>query len=381
MIILKVVLLILMLLVLPYGAGLFLLFLFRKKEASVKDLFRPSAVMILGYVLVFSLLEVTGIPCVLTFVYDGYTILALFFGTAAFAAGAAGILGAFSEAGHERSAGLSAKDPSFGFSGLLPKKLPARGKAAFLKFSGGEKLLLLLLLLLIGFQLFMSFYFSSNDVDDFYYNAQALSAQEFGTLYRIDAGTGRTVPVDMRHGMALFPIWEAVISTVSGIHSVIIAHRVVPLILIPLSYMLLYEISLLLFPENREQRLLFLLFMNLWRLFGHVSLYTSETFFYTRTWQGKSFAGNFIFPAILWIFLWLYRNREASEKKAAGHVFLSLLVLASGAASSLAVLLSMMAVMIAGALFAIWRKRIREFMIFLSSCVPGLLYVMIYLVN
>ncbi len=455
MIWLQIVELIVMMLILPVGAGLFLFHFFRKTSwfgvsREGGGLIRPATALIFGYIFVFALLELVGIPCVLVFVYGGYKILMLSFGIVVFAAGAFGILFAAGDAKDPETADL--------YASFSPKTFLREKIRHFKNASWEAKIFILAIFLLLMLQLFMCFRYSSNDVDDFYYNAQALSAQRFGTLYRIDADTGRSVPVDMRHGMALFPMWQAVLSSVTGIHLSVMAHRIVPLLLIPLSYLLLYEIAHLLFPEKEEGRLLFLLLMNVWRIFGHVSLYTSETFFYTRTWQGKSFAGNFIFPAILWVFLLVYKGREvrstsptedgvgnsaslsaggtgscvpdpfgvvrehltsSSEAKgkssatpartlgesktvsqlepservkgaeivltgpASGcpYILLSLLILASGAGSSLAVLLAMMMTVFLGILFFIARRNIRELINCFVCCIPGVLYILIYMVN
>ena len=75
---------------------------------------------------------------------------------------------------------------------------------------------------------------------------------------------------------------------------------------------------------------MFMLLLGLWQVFGNISLYTTETFFLTRTWQGKSFAGNFVIPAVIWIFLQLYEE----EKRLIWWVLLGVLNLAGGASSS-----------------------------------------------
>ncbi|MDE7044556.1 MAG: hypothetical protein K2O97_05995, partial [Acetatifactor sp.] len=63
-----------------------------------------------------------------------------------------------------------------------------------------------------------------------------------------------------------------------------------------------------LFKKIRELLPMFMVLTALWQMFGAVSIYTAETFFLTRTWQGKSFAGNFVIPAVLWVFLCLFER-------------------------------------------------------------------------
>lgn len=363
MVILNVIALIILLILLPLAVGFFILHFANKREAS------PVKAFIYGHIGLFAILELVGIPIVLSMVYNAYRTFCVIFGITLFAAGGLGVF-------------FTIKDRSFSIKEYLQGMF-----SAFKALSLLNKILIILLFSLIIFQLYKSLTLASYDVDDFYYNAQALSAQQLGTMYRIDENTGRSIPLDIRHGLALFPMWQAFVSTLSNVHVAIVAHKAVPLILIPLSYMLYYEISKKLFPitENEQKeidtvlykRLAFMLLLNVWRLFGHVSYYTSETFLYTRTWQGKSFAGNFILPAVIWIFMCIFEKKKGASL----WILLSMLILASGASSSLAVLLSILLTGLLGLIFTLKKKNSSVLLNSALSCIPGVLYILIYMVN
>ena len=119
---------------------------------------------------------------------------------------------------------------------------------------------------------------------------------------------------------------------------------------------------------------MFMLLLGLWQVFGNISLYTTETFFLTRTWQGKSFAGNFVIPAVIWIFLQLYEE----EKRLIWWVLLGVLNLAGGASSSLAVLLSCLMTAGFGFLFALKEKKFSVLVKAGLTCIPGGVYVVLY---
>lgn len=120
---------------------------------------------------------------------------------------------------------------------------------------------------------------------------------------------------------------------------------------------------------------MFLFLIALWQIFGNISLYTTETFFLTRTWQGKSFAGNVVIPAVIWIFLLLY-----DSSKAAGlWILLAALNLAGGASSSLAVLLSCLMTAGFGFLFAVSKKSFGILVRSGLACISGGIYVLLYL--
>lgn len=389
MIILKILGLVFWLLVIPVGLGL----LFRKapKREQLPEKLQTTGVrLLIGYLLLFALLEIVGIPVMLFSVYHGYSRMVILYAVLL-------VLGA---------------GTGYGFWIYRKKKAQKRSGAVeetnrfqwFRKepYDTWEgRLLLILFLLLVGFQLYMAFTRASFDGDDAYYVVQALTAQQTDTLYRIDPNRGVSVPLDARHALALFPIWEAFVGTMCGIHATIMAHSVVPLLLIPLTYLIYYEIGRELFCNKKRLLPMFLALMALWQMFGNVSIYTTETFFLTRTWQGKSFAGNFIIPAVFWIFLCLFResDRETrqkvdfsvevnSERKSrklprgnSGSLWmmLTLLNLAAGASSSLAVLLSCALTMGLGVLLTIRSRRFRNLIYAGLSCILGGAYVLLYM--
>lgn len=389
MIILKILGLVFWLLVIPVGLGL----LFRKapKREQLPEKLQTIGVMLLiGYLLLFALLEIVGIPVMLFSVYHGYSRMVILYAVLLVLVAGTG----------------------YGFWIYRKKKAQKRSGAVeetnrfqwFRKepYDTWEgRLLLILFLLLVGFQLYMAFTRASFDGDDAYYVVQALTAQQTDTLYRIDPNRGVSVPLDARHALALFPIWEAFVGTMCGIHATIMAHSVVPLLLIPLTYLIYYEIGRELFCNKKRLLPMFLALMALWQMFGNVSIYTTETFFLTRTWQGKSFAGNFIIPAVFWIFLCLFResDRETrqkvdfsvevnSERKSrklprgnSGSLWmmLTLLNLAAGASSSLAVLLSCALTMGLGVLLTIRSRRFRNLIYAGLSCILGGAYVLLYM--
>ena len=365
MIILKSLSLIFTLVVLPALVGILPLHFFKIKQRSV------GKTIILGYIVSLAILDLIGIPIVLTFTYTGYIFLiVLYMVLMVFVA----VLGLYIT---HRDA-LRAKKNGLPFAGV--RQLVSGQINGIVNASLESKIYFIIISLLMIFQLVQAVRLASYDVDDAFYNAYARSAQQYGTLYRIDPSTGRSFSLDMRHAMALFPILQAMVSTLSGVHLLIVSHKLIPLILIPLSYAVYYEISGVIFAGEREKRLLFMLLVNAFRIFGNISEYTTETFFYIRTWQGKSLTGNFIIPALIWIFLSLRDDRENKEG-IVYWVLIGILILAGGSSSSLAVLLTCASTMLYGLLFAIRDRSVRILVKSLIACIPGFLYIIIYLLN
>lgn len=321
-----------------------------------------------GYFIMLALLELIGIPIVLLVNEGAYTLFCILFGITLLAFSAWGIYSNRAEI-----IGFSLKKA---VNGLMKK---------ILSKSWEERLYIALVLAIILLQVVMSFKYASYDADDFYYNSEALSAQAFGTLYRIDSSTGHNMPPDYRHALAMFPIFQSFISTVTGFHVAVISHTVMPVLLIPLSYLLIYVISKLLFPKRSDLGMIFVLLVAVFRIFGNVSYYTTETFFLIRTWQGKSLAGNFILPGVIFFFLLYYRGIDSkvdAERKirAVSPLMLALITLASGSSSSLAVLLTCGMTALLSILFFTRNRDIKELFKLLATMIPGVIYILIYVV-
>lgn len=355
MIILKLMALFLLLIVLPILIGWGPSYFIHKNTKGS---------LIYGYVFMLALLELAGIPVVLFLNVHAYQVfcITLFIVFILFAA-----------------IGVCLSRKTLSLSGIKSQVLSPVKYVSSLSLEG--RIYFALIVICVLFQLVMVFVFASMDADDFYFNAQALTSQAYGTMYRVDESTGRSTFLDIRHAMALFPMWQAFVSTISKVHVTILAHKVLPMVIIPLSYYLIYVIGKVLFPDNETKALIFTLLMNVWRVFGFVSYFTTETFFLLRTWQGKSFAGNFILPFILMLFLVLYSDNKMGEiKNNKLYIMLFLAVIASGSSSSLAVLLSVMMIAMLGLFFYIRTKNLRSFIYQMLCCIPGFIYILVYAV-
>lgn len=361
MIVLQIASLILWLILIPFCMGLLPAMLMNKKDRT------PGCIFVSGYLVMFALFELIGIPVAITVTYHSFSLLSNIFAAVALLLSALGVIAAPKK--NKKGDGLMLFDR---------ESLKAYGIE--------DKLYFLLFFLLVGFQLYMVFTRASFDGDDAYYGVQGLIAQQQDTLYRINPYTGRSSPLDERHVMALIPVWEAFIGRMSGIHATIIAHSVAPLVLLPLTYLVYFQIGKKLFPGRYGLLPVFMIIMALFQLFGNVSIYTNETFLLTRTWQGKSVAGNVMIPAVFWIFLCLFERsgNEEGDTKASGQkafcLLLACLNLAAGISSSLAVLLTSLLTAGLGVLFAIGKRKFSILIKAGLTCIPGALYVLTYLI-
>ncbi|MBQ8592229.1 MAG: hypothetical protein IJ485_05740 [Lachnospiraceae bacterium] len=152
-------------------------------------------------------------------------------------------------------------------------------------------------LLLIGLQLYKAVFYQYPDHDDAFYAVVSAITNTNNDMYLDVPYTGETSSIDVRHAFSGHPIFISFLARVSGIHSTIVAHTVYPPLVIVLSYLIMKKIGDVLLSANRDYVPVFLSFVALMQIFGNATIYTSATFFLTRTSQGKAVIGSVAVPA------------------------------------------------------------------------------------
>ena len=242
-----------------------------------------------------------------------------------------------------------------------------------------EQIQWILVFVLIGLQLFMAVTHASFDGDDAYYVVQSVITDETNTLYRILPYTGMSTSLDMRHSMAVFPLWIAYIARMSGIHATILSHTVLPIVLIPLTYIIYYEIGKKLFKEKMEQLPSYMIFVCLLQIFGNVSIYNNATFFLMRTWQGKSMLANVIFPGIFMILLWLFDGEPEKRGQRGGMWFLLLMInIVAAMMSTASVFLNSFLIVVMAIVFSLQEKNVKILFKMAACCIPCAVYALLY---
>lgn len=232
---------------------------------------------------------------------------------------------------------------------------------------------------LIGFQLIMAVTHASFDGDDAYYVVQSVITEETNTLYRILPYTGLTTSLDMRHSMAVFPVWIAYIARMSGIHATILSHTVLPLLLIPLTYGIYYEIGRKLFAEKTEQLSVYMMFVCFLQIFGNVSIYSNSTFLLMRTWQGKSMLANVVIPAIFMVIFWLFEGGLEKRKGKKSFWFMLFIInIVAAMMSTASVFLNTILILTIAVVFAVKEKSKMIILQMFMCCIPCVVYALLY---
>lgn len=359
--------LILWLFIIPFCIGLIPMPWIPEKDRNA------GVALVAGYLIMLPLCWLVTVPCILFVEYNSFLVMVKWFTVLLAAAAAAGI-------------GICIWAARKG-------ERVFRRHPDMMDMTWGERLGWLVFFALLAWQLYKAFTLASFDGDDAEYVAQSLVTVQSNTMYRILPYTGGTTSLDIRHSLAVLPIWIAYIGRMTGLHTTILAHSVLPFVWIPLTYIVFYEIGKHLFRRKEEKAKgglsLFMVFIALFQMFGNVSIYTNETFFLTRTWQGKAVAASFVIPVTIWLLLWIFdegdernpgeKKRRKKKEPAAVWALLALANMTAGVCTSMVVFLNV--VLIGAAAFWLMVAE-RKFSILIKAgciCIPNGVYMLLYL--
>ena len=266
------------------------------------------------------------------------------------------------------------------------KLLPALTEGLGLRLPEGKPdiqsiLLWVLFLTVAGFQLYQAVHLAVFDGDDAYYVAQSVTAVQRDSMYGYIPYNGFGTSLDIRHAMAVLPLWIAYVAKLSGIHPTILSHLILPFVFVPLTYLSYYLVAKRLFPEKKRLIPAFLFIIAMLQIYGNVSIYTKETFFVMRTWQGKSFFANFVLTMTLALLLFLFsESKEEAESKNPGlWVLLFCANITAAFSTTMGVFLMAIFVGVTGCWLAVRNKSAKILWKFVMSCIPCIVFTVLYL--
>lgn len=228
---------------------------------------------------------------------------------------------------------------------------------------------------LIIMQMVFAFHMQYLDGDDSLYVAHSVVTDFYDDMYLRNPYYGYSQPLDVRHALSPLPIFITWIARLTKIQAAALSHSFLGPVFLLLMYMIYMQLGKRLFEEKKQYVPVFMLFLILWYLFGNVSLYTTETFAFTRTWQGKSMFGNIVVPAY---FLWmLFVQKDAMKSGEWGMLFGLSAVAAFTTSTGIFMIPVFMG--LAGLFLSIWKKKLVLLFEFAVCCIPSLVYGILYL--
>lgn len=245
-----------------------------------------------------------------------------------------------------------------------------------------QKLPACIFVLLWLVQMAALFVLAVNDGDDAFYMAVAERARESGALYTANVYSFGTTDLNYRYAISPFPIWIAFLSKISGVHTLIIGHVVLGVVLVTMSYVVYGQIGRVLFGDDHKKRLQLLILVAVLYIWGNTSSHTAESFLLLRTRQGKALVAGLVFPAMICLLLKIGKTLERQGKITLENYLQGAVIILTGCLGStlggaLVILLWASALLFLAIGYRKW-----SLLPFGALCaVPGLFYALLYLLN
>ncbi|WP_026491558.1 DUF6077 domain-containing protein [Butyrivibrio sp. XPD2002] len=389
MVVLSALALILWLFIVPMGMGL----LIQKILPTTKKTIGIN--FLCGYLLSFAVFEVIAIWCMIRIQYGAFHKCTIVFASIEGILAIAGYASKIWEIQREYDKNSNLFYLFFpGDERSKPEALMSpRTDVRVMKFQYTRESLLYwgIFFLIVLFQLYKAVTMAPFDGDDSYYVVESLLAQQADVMNTILPYTGSSTALDIRHAMAVFPLWIAFIAKMSGIHATIVSHTIMPLLIIPMVYLIYLEMGRILLGVRQDMIPVYMIFISVFTMFGNTSIYTPETFLMMRTWQGKAMVANFVIPFVIWLFLWMFDDCRKpgflwKEETAGGlrivrnstWLLLFFLNMAAGIMSSMGIIFGTALAGLFSFLLLIYTRDFRIIPKALLSVIPTGVYLLIY---
>lgn len=222
----------------------------------------------------------------------------------------------------------------------------------------------LIVIVLIGYQMLIVYTYAHPNVDDQFYVSQITTMLDRNRIMDVmpSSGEGFFDFPDM-YKMVSFETWLGVICKLFAVAPAILCHTIIPLFLIPLTYMVMYKVGKEFFSEKAG---IFLIFIALLNIFSGYSSYTQGAFLSLRIWQGKAVMVNIILPLILFVFIKIMKDKKVSLNYG---LFLFALLLAAFHTSTVGIIFIPIGYGIYTITYFVYSRSIKDF---LKLCIPVL---------
>ncbi len=234
----------------------------------------------------------------------------------------------------------------------------------------------LVAIVLIIWQLYYLAHHMYLEWDDTYYVNLANTALTTDKIYWVYPETGTFADFDKRYVLSLWPIFYAWLSKLTGVLPTIMAHTILPWLILPFAYLVYVLIGRKLFPEDHQLQGMFLAMAVMLHLFMSGEHTAGLTFLSITPWVGKGILATVLIPSL---FYWILRTAE--KEQTADFILLGLTSLAGCLLSSMGIMLTPVFVGTAMLLAGIRKKSISYVVKGACACIPcvilGIYYILL----
>lgn len=210
--------------------------------------------------------------------------------------------------------------------------------------------------------------------DDTYYVNLANEAVYSDQIYWVYPETGSFPDFDRRYVLSLWPIFYAWLSRLIGVIPTIMAHTILPWLIIPLAYIVYALIGKKLFPRDGQLQGMFLAMAVLLHLFMSGQHTAGLTFLSITPWVGKG-----VLAAVLLPMLFLLVLRVSQKNTYKEWLLLGISGLGGCLLSSMGIMLIPVFIGMAAVLIAVQKRTVFYVLCGLASCLPCLVLGLYYI--
>lgn len=239
-------------------------------------------------------------------------------------------------------------------------------------------LALIVTLMIVGFQCqrYVSFMFIDDDDSRFVVNA--VEAYENDTMLTANPATGiehetwvRELSKDV---VSPWMLYVALIAKIFSIHPTIVAHTILPPVLLIMSYMAYWLLGASIFQNRKTHSMLFVMVISIINLYFSDTTHTQSYVTLVRLWQGKAIVAAVMIPVLLCFMMRLYRE----QKQNGMYAVIFVTALATCLLSGIGIFFSGIMIGTFGLYNCIVTKKYKEIVGVIIACIPTLIYGVIY---
>ncbi|MBU5482326.1 DUF6077 domain-containing protein [Blautia sp. MSJ-19] len=154
-------------------------------------------------------------------------------------------------------------------------------------------------------------FYQDTTLDATYYVGNVSTSVYTDTLARYNPYNGVILKkFKARYIFSAYPMNNAVWCRLLGIHPLVQTKTVMSCINVITANLIIYQIGKKMFEDDRKKADLMVVFVCIMQLFSG-TIYSAGTFFFTRSYEGKTLLANIAIPMVLLCALWLLREKTS----------------------------------------------------------------------
>lgn len=243
-----------------------------------------------------------------------------------------------------------------------------------------EKILFGLMSVIVIYQCAACTFGTQYDEDDARFVVNALEAFDHDSMLLINPATGEYVGTWVGELAKDVPspwaFYIALIAKILNIHPTIVAHTILPGILVMMAYGCYWLIAERIFKKNFSYCCILVVIVAMLNMHFSNSEQTQAVFLLTRIWQGKAVVAGIMIPFLCYLMILLYQLKVKKQV----YYLIFLADIASCLLSGMGIFLSAIVIGTLGLYIAIVQKKLQILLKVALACIPTILYGVVYII-